>query len=61
MFVNIVFAREGTLTLTPGIGVGGDHLGPQSHTNLKKYQKRTFVRKSFTLLNYFQRNVKEYL
>ena len=47
------FPRKGTLTLTLGMGVGGDHLGPpKSQTNHQKSQK---------ILQNLKKSLKEFL
>ena len=54
---HIVSPRKGTLTLTPGMEVGGDHLGPK----IFKIPKESFVRRLFTLVGHFSKNVEKYL
>ena len=54
---SIFVPRTGTLTLTPGMGMGGPFSTPKSQTNHKK-SKTTIVRKVFTLLGDVSKNMK---
>ena len=48
------FPRKGTLTLTLGMGMGGDHLGPRNH---KKSQKEESYGNGSHFWDNFQNNV----
>ena len=56
------FPPKGTLTLTPGMGMGGGWVGGWGVGGIiTKDHKKCFVRKLFTLLGHFRNNVKTHL
>ena len=59
-FVSYVFPQKGSLTLTPGMGVGGDHSGQNILKNLTN-PKESSVRKLFILLGHCSKSSKQYL